>query len=120
MVFAALQLAQRNRAALQRAPRGGIGCAVRAAGQHQLAHAGAVTDRELLADQRAIRIADEGLQRADAEMVQQQRQRIGLVGSIDRHIQCTVGTDEIEGQHAQLLRVERAAATHKRFGPALR
>ncbi|KAG0771471.1 hypothetical protein G6F21_014740 [Rhizopus arrhizus] len=76
---------------------------MRAAGQHQLAHAGTMADRELLAAQRAIRIADERLQRADAEMIQQQCQRIGLVGGIARNVQRAICPDEGDGQHAQLL-----------------
>ncbi|CAM0125939.1 hypothetical protein SMJ63A_80179 [Stenotrophomonas geniculata] len=120
MIFAALQLAQRDGAALQRAPGGGIRVrAMRTAGQHQLAHAGTMTDRELLADQRAIRIADEGFQRADAEMIQHQRQCVGLIGGIDRHVQRTVGADEIERQYAQLLRIQRAPPADQLFGPAL-
>lgn len=92
---------------------------MRAAGQHQLAHPGSMTDCELLADQRAIRVADEGLQRADTQMIQQQCQRIGLVSGIDRHVQRTVGPDEVERQYAQLLRIQRATTADQVFGPAL-
>jgi len=120
VVFATLQLAQRHGTALQRTPGGGIRVrAVRTAGQHQLAYPGTVADRELLADQRAVGIADECLQCADAEVIQQQRQRVGLVGGIDRHIQRTVSADEIEREHTQLLRIQCAATADQAFGPAL-
>ncbi|KAG1286149.1 hypothetical protein G6F64_014214 [Rhizopus arrhizus] len=91
---------------------------MRAAGQRQLAHAGTMAERELRAAQRAIRIADERLQRADAEMIQQQCQRIGLVGGIDRNVQRAICPDEVEGQHAQLLWVQRAALADQILGPA--
>lgn len=39
--------------------------------------------------------------------------------SIDRHVQCAVSTDEIEGQYTQLLRIQRAPAADQVFGPAL-
>ena len=74
--------------------------AMRTADRDQLAQPLRMPRGQLQADQRAIRIADEGVERVDAERIEQQRDRIGLVGGVDRRIDAAAGADVIEGEDA--------------------
>jgi hypothetical protein len=88
------------------------------ADRDQLAQALRMPRGELQADQRAVRITDEGFQHVDAERVQQQRKRVGLVGGVDRRIDAAIGADVVEREDPQVRRIQRAAGIQQAFGPA--
>ena len=93
---------------------------VRAAHRDQLAQPRGMADRQLQADQRAVGIADEGLQRLDAQRLQQQRDRVGLVGGVDGRVQAAIGAEVIETQHAALTGRQHATGIEEALRPPRR
>ena len=93
---------------------------VRAAYRDQLAQPRRMADRQLQAHQRAVGIADEGLQRLDPQRLQQQRDRVGLVCGVDRRVQAAIGAEVVEAQHAALAGRQHAAGIEQALRPARR
>src|SRR3546814_6979043 len=64
--------------------------------------------RQLQSHQRAVGIADEGVQRVDVERVEQAGDGVGLVGRVDQRVERAVGADVVEGEDAVARGIARA------------
>jgi len=73
--------------------------------------------RELQADHRAIGTADECVDAVDVERIEHRRDRIGLVGRIDRCIERAIGAKPVDGEDATVPRIEHASGANLALPP---
>jgi hypothetical protein len=93
--------------------------AVRAGNRDEAPNAPWMPRGKRQSDHRAIRCADEGLRAADAERVEDGRDRVRLVRAGDGQRIAEVGPDEpVDRQHASTSQVDRAAVADDVIPPA--